>query len=194
MTACTPLLSICANHYPKIISCTRLYVNAGQTPTTAIPVGAGAWAGDEAADEVTATGAQTADPGKTLCSPDRHQHGGRSHFNLLTFFLFSFPRLNVRLWFNTETYYNRSCLEKSLEYFIAISVSGRSYHSSSRSSSRRRSHSRSSRYSWNGGKKTKSGHCVQLTIATISDQKVKLKEGNFNLVTSSVMCRMSLLL
>lgn len=112
MTACTPLLSICANHYPKIISSTRLYVNAGQTPTTAIPVGAGAWAGDEAADEVTATGAQTADPGKTLCSPDRHQHGGRSHFNLLTFFLFSFPRLNVRLWFNTETYYNRSCLEK----------------------------------------------------------------------------------
>lgn len=37
----------------------------GQTPTTAIPVGVGVRAGDEGADEVTATGAQTADPGRT---------------------------------------------------------------------------------------------------------------------------------
>lgn len=40
-------------------------MNAGQTPTTAIPVGVGARAGDEGAGEVTATGAQTAGPGKT---------------------------------------------------------------------------------------------------------------------------------
>lgn len=42
------------------------------------------------------------------------------------------------------------------------SVFPRSYHSSSRSSSRHRSHSRSSRYSWalRGNKTTKSGHCA----------------------------------
>lgn len=40
--------------------------NAGQTPMTAIPVGVGA--GDEGADTVTATGAQSADHGKTLSS------------------------------------------------------------------------------------------------------------------------------
>lgn len=37
----------------------------GRTPTTAIPAGVAARAGDEGADEVTATGALTADPGRT---------------------------------------------------------------------------------------------------------------------------------
>lgn len=37
----------------------------GQIPLTAIPVGVGVRAGDEGAGEVTATGAQTADPGLT---------------------------------------------------------------------------------------------------------------------------------
>lgn len=41
-----------------------MYVNADQSPMKATPVGV--WAGDEDADEVTATGAQTVDPGKTL--------------------------------------------------------------------------------------------------------------------------------
>lgn len=49
------------------MSVIQLSVNAGQT-LTAIPVGAAAWAGDEVAVEVTATEAQTADPGKTLCT------------------------------------------------------------------------------------------------------------------------------
>jgi len=38
--------------------------DSGQTPTTAIPVGVGVRAGDEGAGEVTATGAQAADPGR----------------------------------------------------------------------------------------------------------------------------------
>lgn len=37
----------------------------GQTPLTAIPVGVGVQAEDEGADEVTATGAPTVDPGPT---------------------------------------------------------------------------------------------------------------------------------
>lgn len=37
----------------------------GRTPTTAIPVGVAVRAGDEGADEVTATGVRTADPGRT---------------------------------------------------------------------------------------------------------------------------------
>ncbi len=63
--------------------------NTGQTPTTAIPVGVGARAGDEGADEVTATGAQTAGPGKTPCPPDEPRHTSSTcHVSLFTFSLF----------------------------------------------------------------------------------------------------------
>lgn len=65
----------------NIAAVTRLYVNAGQTLLTAIPVGVEVQAGDEGTEEVTATGAQTADPGKThisLVNLNRLRQGGRS--------------------------------------------------------------------------------------------------------------------
>lgn len=43
-----------------------LYVDAGPTPTTAIPVGVAVRAGGEGAGGVAATGAQSAGPGEKL--------------------------------------------------------------------------------------------------------------------------------
>lgn len=60
---CTPLCRYSQSNNTLVL---RLHVNAGQTPMTAIPAGVAVQAGDEGADEVTVTGAQTVDPGKTL--------------------------------------------------------------------------------------------------------------------------------
>lgn len=164
---CSPPTN-CVNHKPLYSQSNNtpimwLYENAGQTPTTAIPAGVAVWAGDEGADEVTATGAQTADPGKTLLPGEPWQTSAQWQVSVQPFY----PLLS--LGFSLLLDECISFMPLNQKYAIMVFVFCRSYRSSSRSSSRCRSHSRSSRYSWASGRlmvslllwaNTKSGHCA----------------------------------
>lgn len=51
--------------------------NAGQTPMTATTAGVAARAGDGVADEVTATGVQTVDPGRNVFLCELYQNNNK---------------------------------------------------------------------------------------------------------------------
>lgn len=92
----------------------RPSADAGQTPTTAIPAGAAVWAGDEADDEVTATGAQTADRGKTRRVLTAVSAVARSDIGLLSFLSLpsrSYPE-SLCFFFSASAYPSHSCLKK----------------------------------------------------------------------------------